>query len=249
MPAAQNLLEACGEQPDEALFYAARAEFFQQDPTRFAQNMERARSLDPTQWRYAQAMIEWHIQQKQAAAALKLAEAYLQKHPKNYYLGLLNAKALLLNAQYSQGISFMQQLQVLPNEGATTGRGVWKETNLMQALQNIKNQQYEKALSNIRDARLWPENLGVGKPYPEDIDERLEDFLEAFSLERLGKNLEAKNKYAQARQWKAQAPGATANDLLLKFWPNRGALRQALLSDKSRDSENGRVILEWCKVR
>lgn len=249
LPEAQNLLEACGEQPDEAVFYAARAEFFQKDPTRFAQNMEKASKLDPTQWRYGQAMIEWHLQQKQAAAALKLAESYLQKHPKNYYLGLLYAKTLLLNAQYTQGIAYMQELQVLPNEGATAGRGIWKETNLMQALENIKAQQYEKALGNIRDARTWPENLGVGKPYPEDIDERLEDFLEAFCLEGLGKKLEAKNKYTQARQWKTQAPGATANDLLLKFWPNLSALRQALMSDKSRDTENGRVILEWCKMK
>ena len=28
-------------------------------------------------------------------------------------------------------------------------------------------------------ARQWPENLGAGKPYPADIDERLEDWLTA----------------------------------------------------------------------
>jgi hypothetical protein len=247
LPAAQNLLEACGEQPDEAVFYAARAEFFQKDPNRFAQNMEKARSLDPKQWRYGQAMIEWHIQQKQVATALKLAETYLQSQPQNYYLGLLYAKTLLLSAQYSQGISYMRQLQVLPNEGATSGRGIWKESNLMLALQNIKNQQYEKAINNIQDARLWPENLGVGKPYQEDIDERLEDFLEAFCLERLGNQQATKNKYAQARQWKNPTPQPNANDLLLKFWPNRSRLRQAILSSQWKDTENGRVILAWCE--
>ena len=29
----------------------------------------------------------------------------------------------------------------------------------------------------IAAARLWPQNLGVGKPYQQDIDERLEDWL------------------------------------------------------------------------
>jgi Tfp pilus assembly protein PilF len=247
LPAAQQLLEVCGAQPDEAVFYAARAEFFQKDPARFAQDMEKARTLDPHQWRYGQAMIKWYIQQKQTSTALQLAESYLQKHPKNYYLGLLYAKTLLLNAQYTQGLAYMRQLQVLPNEGATAGREVWKETNLMLAVQHIKNQKYEAALTSIQDARLWPENLGVGKPYPEDIDERLEDYLEAFCLERLNKKPEASALYSKAKSWKAPAAQPDANDLLLKFWPNRAALRQALLNGKLNDTENRRVLLEWGK--
>ena len=32
----------------------------------------------------------------------------------------------------------------------------------------------------IAKARLWPERLGAGKPYPADVDERLEDVLAAW---------------------------------------------------------------------
>ena len=34
---------------------------------------------------------------------------------------------------------------------------------------------------NIKAARLWPENLGVGKPYDDEIDSRLEDWMEYIS--------------------------------------------------------------------
>jgi tetratricopeptide (TPR) repeat protein len=48
----------------------------------------------------------------------------------------------------------------------------------MQALAEIKNKQYKKALKFIADAKLFPQNLGVGKPYDENIDERLENWLD-----------------------------------------------------------------------
>src|SRR5204862_8036375 len=44
----------------------------------------------------------------------------------------------------------------------------------------------------IAAARLWPENLGVGKPYDEDIDERVEDWLAYENDARLGNDQAAK---------------------------------------------------------
>ena len=47
----------------------------------------------------------------------------------------------------------------------------------MLAIEEMKKKDYSEALKYITAARQWPENLGVGKPYESDIDERLEDWL------------------------------------------------------------------------
>jgi hypothetical protein len=48
----------------------------------------------------------------------------------------------------------------------------------MLALDEMKAKKWKHALSEIALARQWPERLGAGKPYPGDIDERVEDWLE-----------------------------------------------------------------------
>jgi hypothetical protein len=44
----------------------------------------------------------------------------------------------------------------------------------------------------VSAAREWPEHLGAGKPYPEDVEERVEDWMAAQCLERAGKPVEAR---------------------------------------------------------
>ena len=69
----------------------------------------------------------------------------------------------------------LQKIKVLPNEGATDGRTVWRNANIGNALDFMKAEKYGKALESISKARQWPLNLGAGKPYTPD--ERLEDFI------------------------------------------------------------------------
>jgi hypothetical protein len=44
----------------------------------------------------------------------------------------------------------------------------------------------------VAAAREWPEHLGAGKPYQDDVDERVEDRMAAQCLERAGKTGEAR---------------------------------------------------------
>ena len=55
----------------------------------------------------------------------------------------------------------------------------------MQALNQIKQQNYDTALALINISKLWPENLGAGKPYDEDIDIRLENWLSYICFKKL----------------------------------------------------------------
>jgi hypothetical protein len=61
-----------------------------------------------------------------------------------------------------------------------------KAGNCMLAVTEIKKKQYRKALQFIEGAKLWPVNLGVGKPYQEDIDERLENWMGYICYTSLG---------------------------------------------------------------
>jgi len=65
---------------------------------------------------------------------------------------------------------------VLPAEGTTEARALFHEAFLLWAVQRLQAGAFDDALRLVGTAREWPENLGAGKPYDVDIDERLEDW-------------------------------------------------------------------------
>ena len=66
---------------------------------------------------------------------------------------------------------------MIPFEGATYGHELYRESKLMQAIQQMEKKNCRSAQTLISQAKQWPENLGVGKPYEENIDDRLEDWI------------------------------------------------------------------------
>jgi predicted Zn-dependent protease len=175
---AKELFTQCDNQPTYAPFYAARAELFKKDDdTKALADLQKAVQLDKKQWRYGQSLTNYYLAHKEAAKAVAVATTYYKQFPANYALGMQKVKALMLNQQYDQAHTLLNAIQILPYEGATDGRQLYKETELMLAAEAMKSKKYEKALTYIAAARQWPEHLGVGKPYANDIDERLEDWL------------------------------------------------------------------------
>ncbi|PBI88491.1 Beta-barrel assembly-enhancing protease [Flavobacterium sp. ACN2] len=183
---AKRLFSECGSKPNDPAFYGAKASLFKDDASIVLASLQQAIKLDPQGWRYHKMLAEHYIAQKQFDKALTTAESFYKKHQDNYLIGMLYAKTLLLNKKYREADAFLTKLQILPFEGATAGRQLYHEAKLMQALAEIKNKQYKKALQFIADAKLFPENLGVGKPYDENIDERLENWLDYECYTNLG---------------------------------------------------------------
>jgi tetratricopeptide (TPR) repeat protein len=184
---AKQLFEACGNMPGFAPFYAARARFnLKNDSSQVLGDLQQAAKLDKQQWRYGKSLVNYYLSQKQYPQALTVAADYRNRFPANYIIGMLYAKTLMSNKQYNEANKLLQAIQILPNEGATDGRQLYRETQLMLALDEMIKKNYNKALQFIAAARLWPENLGVGKPYAEDIDERVEDWLAYENYTRLG---------------------------------------------------------------
>jgi tetratricopeptide (TPR) repeat protein len=78
---------------------------------------------------------------------------------------------------------------VLPFEGAGGARKIYHQAHIMSAIGDLEKDSVFAAMTHVDKARLWPENLGAGKPY--EVDERLEDYLEMIARNRLGQNNKA----------------------------------------------------------
>jgi hypothetical protein len=95
---------------------------------------------------------------------------------------------------------------VLPSEGSAEARSLYREANLLVAVDRLRAHDARGALALTAKAREWPERLGAGKPYQADLDERLEDWLEAMVLTRLGRTAEAAAALGRIVEFKPLAP-------------------------------------------
>lgn len=179
---ALELMENCGG-VDYAPFYLSRASLKEGD-SRLA-DLLKAEQIEMS-WRTGFALINLYAANGQWQKAVETGKKYMKKYPSNYYIGLKYAKALCETGQYQPCISLLGRMQVLPNEGSYAGRAVYREANLYQAMEQLDRKNYKQAMKSVEASKAWPENLGVGKPYDNMIDNRLEDYLEAKAAAGVG---------------------------------------------------------------
>ena len=179
-------LALCQDKSDYAPLYASRGilkRFIQ--PNDAMMDYKKAAQLAPNEWRYGKIMIELLISQQNNVEALNVSKAFHSRLPDHMLLNMLHARVLMLNQKYKESIDVLAKLHVIPFEGSTEGRQLWREDWLLLAAEQIRAKQYSKALKSIERAREWPENLGVGKPYPQDVDVKAEDWLKSVCVERM----------------------------------------------------------------
>lgn len=232
---AKELFTQCGAKPNDPAFYAAKASLFKDDSQLVITSLQQAIKLDNQSWRYPKLLAEHYILQKQYDKALAITEPFYKKHKENYLMGMLYAKTLLLNKKYAAADAFLTKLEILPFEGATAGRQLYHEAKLTQALAEIKNKQYKKALQFIADAKLWPQNLGVGKPYQEDIDERLEDWLDYQCYTSLGDNDKATKLLQKIVAFKPKLDNTTLNFLPANQLVSAWAIEKTSSAQKAQE--------------
>jgi hypothetical protein len=237
-------LAAAGEDPLFAPFYAARAQLAKGDA---AQDLQRAAQLDPGQWRYGAMLARQHLKRGDPAAALTVATDHARRFPANDALALLRAKALLLTGQHQAAAELLASLHVLPSEGTTEARALFHEAHLLLAVDRLQAGAYGEALRLVDTARQWPERLGAGKPYPADIDERLEDWVTCQC--QLGRKAPAEARQALARilaipaHTKGQGTGDLIRALALKQ-SGRAAEAEQLLKDWQAQ-DPGSELAKW----
>ncbi len=167
--------EMCLDKPDFASFYMARSRLYESGSQQATADVERAIALGENEWRVALFASKYYLEQQNLLRAEELITSSFKKNPENYSLGLHYAKILELGKKYTTCVSVLQEIQVLPNEGATEGRTIWRNANIGNALNQISDKKYMKAIESVDLAKQWPANLGVGKPY--QPDERVENFI------------------------------------------------------------------------
>lgn len=178
---AKTLFNQCGENPDCFYFYAAKPSLFGSDENYdLKSDLLKAIDLKPDEWRISKMLIDYYLDKEDTKQALDIANKALRDFPSHYEVRYTVAKCLLANNQYTECLEVLEGSNILPNEGASRGRVIYRQANLMKAIEYYKEKDCDLALQFIEKARLWPENLGVGRPY--NPDERIEDFLEAQCL-------------------------------------------------------------------
>lgn len=180
--ATRTIFNYVGEKPVFAPFYAARAELEKTTaPAKALADLRRAAQLEPGEWRYGRLLAERAIADSQFAGAVAIVSGYYRRFPRNGALGILYARALLRNDDAIGAARLLDTLVVLPYEGAGEAHDLYREANLLGAVSRIRAHDPNGALRLVAKAREWPERLGAGKPYPADVDERLEDLLAVWA--------------------------------------------------------------------
>jgi len=191
---AERFFLAGGDEPDYSPFYLTRARFNldRGKEARVLSDIERAIALDPKSWRAWHELITFYERQGEDGLALKSAQKIYPVYPQNTALILDLARALKRNGKLKEMLNFLNQVTILPYEGAWEGRDLYRQANLLLAAEAMSQKKWADARRSLEAARRWPENLGAGRPY--QPDERLEFYLLGLVEEKRGKQ-ELSRKY------------------------------------------------------
>ncbi|MEK6477168.1 DUF5107 domain-containing protein [Catalinimonas sp. 4WD22] len=211
---AAEQFKACGEQPDYAPFYLSRADLLEKTEGKDKEeDLRKALTLDEGFWNSWHLLLQYLNRQEKYEEELKMAEQANRKFPDNYVIGMDYAQALLHNEKYEQCIALLDNIQVLPYEGASEGRAIYERAHLMAAMTQMDKNNYKKAVKTLQASLEWPENLGVGKPYHPDVSEQ--DLLLAHAYQRLGQMQKADQHLQQIVQRYENSGDDGVNNLLL----------------------------------
>ena len=241
---ALELLENCGE-ADYAPFYLSRASL-KEGESRLA-DLLKAEQIEMS-WRTGFALINHYVANNQWQKAVETGKKYTKKYPSNYYIGLKYAKALCETGQYQPCISLLSRMQVLPNEGSYAGRAVSREANLYRAMEQLSHKNYKQVVKSVETSKEWPENLGVGKPYDNMIDNRLEDYLEAKAAAGQGDSRKTSALLAAVADYTISRSHFESGNLLSALaLRESGKVQEAdhMVAAWSTDFPENRVV-QWC---
>ena len=173
---AKKIVADEGNTPDEAVFYAFRGSL---DESRRLDDFLHVLELDDSHPRYALELIEEYQRLENWPEMLAAAEKYQARFSTDARIALFYTEALSKNGRNADALAFLETTVILPNEGATAARSRYHRVCLELAAERFRAKEYAEVIELAAKGRLWPENLGAGKPQQERCNERLEDFIDA----------------------------------------------------------------------
>ena len=162
--AADRLLDSCDE-ADEAVLFQYRAGR-RKGESKMA-DLARAQALGDG-WRVGRDRAAACLADGNADAAATLALDYLSRFPGNDALEMLYARSLCALGHFEEAASFLEKMQVLPSEHGNNAHAIWQEAWKGVARMAIEAGDSAKADRALERYREYPENLGLGKPFPQE---------------------------------------------------------------------------------
>ncbi len=181
---ASVLFEQCKNEPDFSAFYLTKLKLIEMTSSEEKPLLLKALELNPDDWRTALALSNNYSTNNETSKAIAIGEKFIKLYPENSQIGMNYASVLLKDKQYLNALNFLEGFNILPFEGSTEGKKIYTLVCIKLALQSYNNKNYEEVIMYAEKAKLWPRNLGVGKPY--DVDERLENYIIAKANDKLG---------------------------------------------------------------
>ena len=232
--AKQYFLE-CGDAPDYAPFYITRGKFLNpENPASALKDYKKALDSDPGAWRSYYVLVKDYMESSEYKKCLDIARQGAKKFPGNYMLRFEYARALLYNEYYEDCLAILKEMTILPHEGARYGHDVYRQACLLYGMEHMKKKDYDAAVEWIGKARLWPENLGVGRPY--DVDNRIEDFLEGVCYSRMGNEDEARSSYDKIVKYTEEHPNLLNSNLYITA---------LALKNLNKQEEAEKLLVKW----
>lgn len=245
---AENLFSACSGNPDSPYFYLAKINLFRNNDGYDAeQELLKAKGLDPKEWRTSLALVDYYLQKNRMQEALTLSKESMANFPKNSQIQFNHAKSLLANNLFQDCFNVLEKTVILPYEGSQGGRILYRQAAVMQSLLLYQNKEYNEAVSLVGKARIWPENLGVGKP--NNPDQRIEDFLEAEYLSRTGNKERVKELYDNIISFTQNRNRFNSTDLLYLMVLKRLSMNKEIndFLAKWENQSTNKDMLRWVR--
>ncbi|MBK7711715.1 MAG: DUF5107 domain-containing protein [Bacteroidales bacterium] len=241
MEAAGSLFNSCGAEPDFAPFYLAKAELFNNDPIVSGASLEKASKMDPLSWRAMLKLSQYYSGQKQPEKALETAGKNFRAHPSSFIVGLQYAQMLKINKKYDEALKILGGLEMLPAEGDVNAHSLFRETNILYAIDQMKTGKWKKAVIYLNQAETWPENLFSGEPYL--ADNRITQFLRAYCFNRLKIRSEEEKAFTYIIEYKnpdgwTGAAGNRLTDLVNAGNRDYKKITEILMNEKISDRDS-----------
>ena len=188
---AVELMEGCND-ADFAPFYIYRASL--REGEKALADLRKAESVGKS-WRGGKALVQYYCDKGEWQTAYEIAKQYDKLYPKNGALNVQYALTMVNTGRYAESHRLLEGSQILPYEGATYSYTIYRMSYIYEAISLILQGKGELARKCVAKSKLWPENLGVGKPYDDVLMQRMNN----YSLENLLDKCSTLNK-AEALQ-------------------------------------------------
>lgn len=163
-----------GDGSDYAPFYAYRYGF-----TKERSDLEKALAFDPEEWRYCKMLAYDLVAGGEASSAAKMLEKFYSCHSDNVHIGDALIDAYIASGQYAKAEKVVDKIVYLPFEGLKDSHAKYRCIKLHLAAEAVDKGRLSKAGALVEEALLWPERLGVGKPYDDEVDTSAEEWLKS----------------------------------------------------------------------